>query len=129
VDAARATVARSAFDDAVSRGVLGPCDCGAQANEYTDVIGCRAAQWRRPSYVAAQARVFGPVDLTHPPRAEKRKDLVGPEAGACGERHFVPPGGARRASSVGQFRTSSSDSLEVPSTFFMNRKRPSGATS
>ena len=42
--------------------------------------------------VAAELRVRGPVHLAHPPGAEGRNDLVGPEPGAGADRHQgLPP--------------------------------------
>jgi hypothetical protein len=39
--------------------------------------------------LALQPRVPGPVDLSHPPRAQRCQDLVGPEARAGREPHLL----------------------------------------
>ena len=44
-------------------------------------------------HLAAEPRVPRPVDLSHPARAERRKDLVGTEAGAGGKAHGPPGNG------------------------------------
>ena len=55
--------------------------------------------------LASEARVPRSVDLSHSPRAQRRQDLVGAEAGAGGDGHGVFPEGASRSSSENQFVT------------------------
>src|SRR5262249_1736953 len=41
---------------------------------------------------AVEPLVLRAVNLTHPPRPEEGQDLVGPELGACFERHAAAQG-------------------------------------
>ena len=41
-------------------------------------------------HLAPQPRILRPIHLPHPPRADRREDLVRAEARPGGKRHFSP---------------------------------------
>jgi hypothetical protein len=85
---------RRAFDflEAVDRGDVGVIERGeepglaAEACESLRIAG--EVHWQHlDRHVAVESHVPGPIDLTHPARAERREDLVGAVLRAGNERH------------------------------------------
>ena len=73
-------------------------------------------------HVAPEPRVPRPVNLPHPARPQRRKDLVGTETGAGGDRHLLV--------SAAQFSTSVIRlALASPTTVLARNRCPSGEMS
>ena len=90
-DIGRAVVARADVVDGGDVGVVQDPGRAGLLLEAAQAVGVGGEGGRQDldRHLAAEARVSRAVDLSHPPRSDRREDLVGPESGAGLQRHLV----------------------------------------